>query len=53
MFDFSTCILDPANCKLGNQIASWDTKYETGTKAALLLPFSPFVVAADENEQIR
>ncbi|THU65455.1 hypothetical protein C4D60_Mb05t03810 [Musa balbisiana] len=42
-----------ANCKLGNQIASWDTKYETGTKAALLLPFSPFVVAADENEQIR
>ncbi|CAD5170829.1 unnamed protein product [Musa acuminata subsp. malaccensis] len=42
-----------SNCKLGNQIASWDTKYETGTKAALLLPFSPFVVAADEKEQIR
>lgn len=42
-----------ANSKLGNQIASWDTKFETGTKAALLLPFSPIVVAADENERIR
>ncbi|CAL9769463.1 unnamed protein product [Musa acuminata subsp. burmannicoides] len=42
-----------SNSKLGNQIASWDTKFETGTKAALLLPFSPIVVAADENERIR
>ncbi|KAF3327412.1 regulatory-associated protein of TOR 2-like isoform X1 [Carex littledalei] len=39
--------------KLNNQIASWDTKFETGTKATLLLPFSPVVVAADENELIR
>ncbi|KAJ1688768.1 hypothetical protein LUZ63_012923 [Rhynchospora breviuscula] len=39
--------------KLNNQIASWDTKFETGTKATLLLPFSPVVVAADENEIIR
>ncbi|XP_074576621.1 regulatory-associated protein of TOR 1-like isoform X1 [Curcuma longa] len=42
-----------SNIKLSNQIASWDTKFETGTKASLLLPFSPIVVAADENEQIR
>ncbi|KAJ6816602.1 regulatory-associated protein of TOR 2 isoform X1 [Iris pallida] len=40
-------------CKLNNQIASWDTKFETGTKATVLLPFSPIVVAADENEGIR
>lgn len=39
--------------KLNNEIASWDTKFETGTKAALLHPFSPIVVAADENERIR
>lgn len=39
--------------KLNNQIASWDTRFETGTKATLLLPFSPIVVAADENERIR
>lgn len=39
--------------KLNNQIASWDTKFETGTKATLLLPFAPIVVAADENERIR
>ncbi|KAG1338104.1 regulatory-associated protein of TOR 1 [Cocos nucifera] len=39
--------------KIYNQIASWDTKLETGTKATLLLPFSPIVVAADENECIR
>ncbi|GAV80856.1 WD40 domain-containing protein [Cephalotus follicularis] len=37
--------------KLNNQI--WDTKFETGTKAALLQPFSPIVIAADENERIR
>jgi len=34
-------------------IANWDTKFETGTKTALLHPFSPIVVAADENERIR
>ncbi|XP_043723944.1 regulatory-associated protein of TOR 1-like isoform X2 [Telopea speciosissima] len=39
--------------KLSNQIASWDTKFETGTRTALLQPFSPVVVAADENERIR
>ncbi|XP_010931321.1 regulatory-associated protein of TOR 1 [Elaeis guineensis] len=39
--------------KLNNQIASWDTKFEMGTKATLLLPFYPIVVAADENERIR
>ncbi|KAM1038344.1 hypothetical protein ACFX13_033774 [Malus domestica] len=39
--------------KLNNQIASWDTKFETGTKTILLNPFSPIVVAADEKERIR
>ncbi|XP_068634561.1 regulatory-associated protein of TOR 1-like isoform X2 [Aristolochia californica] len=39
--------------KLSNPITSWDTKFETGTKTALLLPFSPIVVAADESERIR
>ncbi|XP_072974981.1 regulatory-associated protein of TOR 1 [Typha angustifolia] len=39
--------------KLNDQIASWDTRFEMGTKATLLLPFSPVVVAADENERIR
>lgn len=39
--------------KLNNQIASWDTKFETGTKTALLQPFSPVVIASDENERIR
>ncbi|XP_024011669.1 regulatory-associated protein of TOR 2 isoform X2 [Eutrema salsugineum] len=34
-------------------IANWDTKFEVGTKTALLHPFSPIVVAADENERIR
>ncbi|KAK8450235.1 hypothetical protein SEVIR_7G338000v4 [Setaria viridis] len=42
-----------SSCKMTSQIASWDTRFETGTKAALLLPFSPIVIAADENEQIR
>ncbi|PNT65576.1 regulatory-associated protein of TOR 2 isoform X2 [Brachypodium distachyon] len=42
-----------SSCKMTSQIASWDTKFELGTKSALLLPFSPIVVAADENEQIR
>lgn len=36
-----------------NPIASWDTKFEMGTKTILLQPFSPIVVAADENERIR
>ncbi|KAK8556495.1 hypothetical protein V6N13_064525 [Hibiscus sabdariffa] len=41
--------------KLNNnsQIASWDTRFETGTRTALLQPFSPIVIAADENERIR
>ncbi|XP_031397894.1 regulatory-associated protein of TOR 1 isoform X2 [Punica granatum] len=39
--------------KLNYQIASWDTKFETGTKTALMQPFSPIVIAADENERIR
>ncbi|XP_008792190.2 regulatory-associated protein of TOR 1 [Phoenix dactylifera] len=39
--------------KLNNPIASWVSKFEMGTKATLLLPFSPIVVAADENERIR
>ncbi|KAL5550675.1 hypothetical protein UlMin_000851 [Ulmus minor] len=38
--------------KLNNQIARWDTKFETGTKTILLQPFSPIVIAADENERI-
>lgn len=50
-----TCILCywSAVRKLNNQIASWDTKFETGTKTILLEPFSPIVIAADENERIR
>ncbi|CAN0879595.1 Regulatory-associated protein of TOR 1 [Linum grandiflorum] len=39
--------------KLNNQIAGWDTKFEGGTRATLLHPFSPIVVAADNNERIR
>ncbi|CAH9103197.1 unnamed protein product [Cuscuta europaea] len=39
--------------KLHNQIASWDTRFETGTKTALLQPFSPFVIASDDSERIR
>ncbi|KAL0318162.1 UNVERIFIED_CONTAM: Regulatory-associated protein of TOR 1 [Sesamum calycinum] len=48
-------LADPllAVSKLHNQIASWDTKFETGTKTALLQPFSPVVIASDENERIR
>ncbi|KAK4776485.1 hypothetical protein SAY86_005173 [Trapa natans] len=38
--------------RLNYQI-SWDTKFETGTKTALMQPFSPIVIAADENERIR
>ncbi|KAB1224583.1 Regulatory-associated protein of TOR 1 [Morella rubra] len=36
-----------------NQIAGWDAKFETGTKTTLLHPFSPIVIAADENARIR
>lgn len=36
-----------------NPIAIWDTKFETGTRTALLQPFSPIVIAADESERIR
>ncbi|XP_022761435.1 regulatory-associated protein of TOR 1-like isoform X3 [Durio zibethinus] len=41
--------------KLNNnsQIASWDTRFETGTRTALVQPFPPIVIAADENERIR
>ncbi|VFQ79513.1 unnamed protein product [Cuscuta campestris] len=38
--------------KLHKQIASWDTRFETGTKTAILQPFSPFVIASDESERI-
>ncbi|KAL1368806.1 hypothetical protein AAHE18_02G148400 [Arachis hypogaea] len=36
--------------RLTNPIAKWDTK---GTQTILLQPFSPIVIAADENERIR
>ncbi|PSS23865.1 Regulatory-associated protein of TOR like [Actinidia chinensis var. chinensis] len=39
--------------KLHNQIASWDTKFESGTKTILLQPFFPVIIAADETERIR
>ncbi|KAL7248660.1 hypothetical protein ACSBR2_003411 [Camellia fascicularis] len=39
--------------KLHNQIASWDTKFETGTKTILLQPFNSVVIAADATERIR
>ncbi|XP_062167404.1 regulatory-associated protein of TOR 1 isoform X1 [Alnus glutinosa] len=39
--------------KLNNPIASWDTKFESGSKTILLQPFSPIVIAADESERIR
>ncbi|GAB4856275.1 Regulatory-associated protein of TOR 1 [Ancistrocladus abbreviatus] len=39
--------------KLNNQIASWDTKFETGAKAAVMQPFFPIVIAADVKERIR
>ncbi|XP_076922188.1 regulatory-associated protein of TOR 1-like [Bidens hawaiensis] len=38
---------------LHNPIARWDTKFESGARTALLQPFSPIVVAADEGECIR
>ncbi|KAJ8753815.1 hypothetical protein K2173_000069 [Erythroxylum novogranatense] len=36
-----------------NPIAKWDTKFELGAKTALLQPFLPIVIAADENERVR
>lgn len=36
--------------RLINPIAKWDTK---GTQTTLMHPFSPIVIAADENERIR
>jgi regulator-associated protein of mTOR len=42
-----------AGSNLKKRTAYLDTKFETGTKTALLQPFSPIVVAADENERIR
>ncbi|XP_073034255.1 LOW QUALITY PROTEIN: regulatory-associated protein of TOR 1-like [Primulina eburnea] len=39
--------------KMHNQIAGWDTRFVTGTKTTLLQPFSPVVIASDENEKIR
>ncbi|KAA8517495.1 hypothetical protein F0562_017875 [Nyssa sinensis] len=39
--------------KLHNQIARLNTKFEMGTKTALLQPFSPVVITADESERIR
>lgn len=39
--------------KFSSPIASLDTKFETGTKSILLQPFSPIVIAADDNERIR
>ena len=43
------CILSAVS-RLTNPIAKWDTK---GTQTILLQPFSPIVIAADENERIR
>jgi hypothetical protein len=53
LFSIFLWLVGIAACKMTSQIASWDTRFELGTKAALLMPFSPIVVAADENEQIR
>ncbi|KAL2653954.1 hypothetical protein R1flu_022082 [Riccia fluitans] len=39
--------------KVSDQIASWDTDSEMGTKAVLLHPFMPLVCIADEKETIR
>eukprot|EP01018_Ginkgo_biloba_P000291 Gb_09312 [translate_table: standard] len=39
--------------KVSDQIASWDTSCEIGTKAALLHPFIPIVIVADEKETVR
>lgn len=39
--------------KISDQIASWDTGSEIGTKAVLLHPFKPLICIADEKEAIR
>uniref|UniRef100_A0A7N0VD95 Raptor N-terminal CASPase-like domain-containing protein n=1 Tax=Kalanchoe fedtschenkoi TaxID=63787 RepID=A0A7N0VD95_KALFE len=39
--------------KFNESISRWDTKFEMGTKASLMHPFSPIVVVADESEYIR
>ncbi|CAM8961889.1 unnamed protein product [Rhodiola kirilowii] len=39
--------------KFTESISRWDTKFETGTKANLMHPFSPIVIAADDYEHIR
>jgi regulator-associated protein of mTOR len=36
-----------------DQIGSWDTGSEVGTKSVLLHPFKPLVCVADDNETIR
>lgn len=50
--DFASLFLSAVN-KIHNQIASWDTKFDLGTKTVLLQPFSPVVIAADETERIK
>ena len=44
------CLFVADVSRLTNPIAKWDIK---GTQTALLQPFSPIVIAADENERIR
>lgn len=39
--------------KVSDQIASWDTGSEMGTKTVLLHPFKPLVCTADDKETIR
>ncbi|KAJ7559940.1 hypothetical protein O6H91_04G107500 [Diphasiastrum complanatum] len=39
--------------KVSDQIASWDTQSDMGTKAVLLHPFLPIVCIADDKETIR
>lgn len=38
---------------MSDQISSWDTVSEMGTRAVLLHPFNPIVCIADEKETIR
>ena len=53
LIDFSLSLLAVSKLNNDSQIASWDTRFETGTRTALLQSFSPIVIAADENERIR
>eukprot|EP00252_Welwitschia_mirabilis_P005146 TRINITY_DN15582_c0_g2_i1.p1 TRINITY_DN15582_c0_g2~~TRINITY_DN15582_c0_g2_i1.p1 ORF type:complete len:1293 (+),score=268.23 TRINITY_DN15582_c0_g2_i1:213-3881(+) len=39
--------------KISDQIANWDTGSEIGTKAVLLHPFMPIVIAGDDRDTIR